>query len=148
MNIERAKGRDEPMTATIENENPPFEYVCGLARLEDDQYVVSFPGHDENSSFRTPYEKTLRFGKYRNWTMKDVYVADIDYAWWLANLPWFRENHKRLVRAVRPRAQKAAPDRVLSQPESLPRAPRASREVTILAGGCRLIRPAAWGARP
>jgi hypothetical protein len=129
---------DEPITATIEND-PQFEYTCGLARFEDGLYVVSFPGHDENSSFRIPYEKTLRFGKYRDRTIKDVYVTDIDYAWWLANLPWFRENYKRLVRAVRPRAQKADIPTIATT-ESLP--PPPARGAFTATGN--VIRPAAW----
>jgi hypothetical protein len=32
----------------------------------------------------------------------------------------------------------------LDQPESLPPPLRTSRDITILAGGCALIRPSAW----
>jgi hypothetical protein len=150
---------DEPMTAT--STKPPSP---------DDAYpdwLLFFPNGEPT---RIDHEKTFRFGKYRGYKLGYVLAVDPGYVDWVFDLPWFEQNHKRLVRAVSPRPQvdkpKAnpvvrkpyrrprpspqddqictAPLRDLDQTESLPPPPRASRDVTVLAGGCSLIRPAAW----
>jgi uncharacterized protein (DUF3820 family) len=72
----------------------------------------------------------FRFGKYKGFRVRDVWEADIQYLRWLGNQDWFVEKQQTLV--------------TLDELESLPTLPRTSRDVTVLDGGCALIRPSAW----
>jgi hypothetical protein len=69
----------------------------------------------------------------------DAVVAGAELGWEDGLAVAEDERHARARREKR--LERAS--RTLSQPKS-PRAPRASREVTVLPGGCRLIRPVAW----
>jgi hypothetical protein len=73
----------------------------------------------------------FRFGKYKGFRVRDVWEADVQYLRWLTGQDWFVEKQQTLV--------------TLDEPEPLP-PPRASRDVTILDGGCALIRPSMWAA--
>jgi hypothetical protein len=111
--IGRAKGRVKKMTATVEKE--PTHLI----------------NHERGICLHK--QARFRFGKYKNFRVRDVWEAAPEYLNWLAGQEWFIEKHQTMVTLD-------------DEPESLPPAP-ASREVSILAGGCALIRPAAWGAR-
>jgi hypothetical protein len=71
----------------------------------------------------------FRFGKFKGFRVVAVWEAAPQYLNWLARQDWFIERQQTLV--------------TLDEPEPLP-PPRTSRDVDILNGGCRLIRPAAW----
>jgi hypothetical protein len=73
----------------------------------------------------------FRFGKYENFRVRDVWEAAPQYLNWLARQDWFIEKQQTLV--------------TLDEPEPIP-PPRTSRDVTVLAGGCELIRPSVWSA--
>ncbi len=66
----------------------------------------------------------FRFGKYKNFRVRDVWEADPKYLNWLAGQDWFVEKHPQLV--------------TLDESEPLPPARRAFS----VAGN--VIRPTAW----
>ena|ERR1700722_550453 len=74
----------------------------------------------------------FRFGKYKGRTVHEVWQCDAQYLRWLGNQDWFVEKQQILV--------------TLDKPEPLP-PPRTSRDVSILDGGCALIRPNVWSRR-
>jgi hypothetical protein len=74
----------------------------------------------------------FRFGKYKGFRVRDVWEADIQYLRWLGSQDWFVEKQQTLV--------------TLDGPESLPPPPRTTHDISILAGGCVLIRPSVWAA--
>jgi uncharacterized protein (DUF3820 family) len=74
----------------------------------------------------------FRFGKYKGFRVRDVWEANPQYLNWLARQDWFIEKQQTLV--------------TLDEPEPLP-PPRTSHDITILDGGCALIRPSSWAAR-
>jgi hypothetical protein len=73
----------------------------------------------------------------------DVVVARTELGW--EDYPETIEDARR-ARARREKRREMAVRPPLSQPENPP-PPRASRDVTVLAGGCAVIRPAVWAAR-
>ena len=95
------------MSATIEENNEPTHLG------------------DRQSGICMHMQARFRFGKYKNFRVRDVWEADKQYVRWLGRQDWFIEKHPTLV--------------TLDEPES-PRTPRATREVKTLDGGCRLIR--------
>jgi hypothetical protein len=149
------------MPATIENETT----IETKNRLE----AFDALGIDPKARFR--------FGKWKTFTVEWARKVEPSYLDWLSKQDWFVEGHSRMVTVDKPKPQRArrakvAPAESVCNPSWPPSAaeqmrvgaltdeewrpeqadhpkplPRATRDVTIIAGGCVLVRPAAWAAR-